>query len=90
MERRYRLVASEEMGAPPPCDEERREVAGIVTEKLFGLPPNQRDVLILKIHENKSYREISEITGLTLSNVGYLVHCGLKALARELRTAGVV
>lgn len=90
MERRHRLVAREDVHGPPPSDEERREVAGIVSEKLHGLPPNQRDVLILKIQEGKSYREIAAITGLSTSNVGYLVHHGLKALASELRTAGIV
>lgn len=90
MERRQRLAASAEIVDPPPSPAERREVDGIVAEKLFGLPPNQRDVLILKIQEGKSYREISEITGLSTSNVGYLVHHGLKGLARELERAGVI
>jgi RNA polymerase sigma-70 factor (ECF subfamily) len=90
MERRHRLRAEAEVQAPPPSQEETSEVSGIVSEKLMGLPPNQRDVLILKIQEGRSYREISEITGLTTSNIGYLIHHGLKALASELRTAGIV
>lgn len=90
MDRRARLAASAETVQGAPSPEERREVDGIVAEKLFGLPANQRDVLILKIQEGKSYREISEITGLSTSNVGYLVHHGLKGLARELQRAGVI
>jgi RNA polymerase sigma factor (sigma-70 family) len=90
MERRHQMKAEPEAAAPPILEEERREVAGIVTAKLHGLPPNQRDVLILKIQEGKSYLEISEITGLTPSNIGYLIHHGLKNLARDLRTAGIV
>jgi RNA polymerase sigma-70 factor (ECF subfamily) len=90
MERRHRFAAAAESAAPPPSEEERREVAEVVTRKLLGLPPNQRDVLILKIQEGKTYREISEITGLSTSNVGYLIHHGLRALAGELRTAGLV
>ena len=89
MERRYRLVAETQMDAPPASALEQRELTEIVTEKLFGLPANQRDVLILKIQEGKSYREISEITGLSTSNVGYLIHHGLKALASQLKTAGL-
>jgi RNA polymerase sigma factor (sigma-70 family) len=90
MERRHRFAAAAESAAPPPSEEERREVAEVVTRKLLGLPANQRDVLILKIQEGKTYREISEITGLTPSNVGYLIHHGLRSLAGELRTAGLV
>lgn len=90
MERRHRLAAEVEVVAPPPSQAETGEVSGIVTEKLLRLPPNQRDVLILKVQEGKTYREISEITGLSTSNIGYLVHHGLKALASELRTAGIV
>ncbi len=90
MERRHQMAAAAELEAPPPPEEERREVAGIVAEKLESLPPNQRDVLVLKIQEGKSYKEIAEIMGLTTSNVGYLIHHGLKALSSALRTAGVV
>ena len=37
----------------------------------------------LQFQNELSYREISEITGLTVSNVGFLLHVGLKRL-REL------
>jgi RNA polymerase sigma-70 factor (ECF subfamily) len=90
MERRNQLAASPEVLEPPESAVEKDEVAQIVAAKLMGLPPQQRDVLILKIQEQKSYREISAITGLTPSNVGYLIHRGLKSLAGELRTAGVI
>ena len=66
------------------------EVAQVVSEKIQGLPSKQRAVLTLKLQEQKSYKEISAITGLTVSNVGYLIHQALKGLAGELRRAGVV
>ncbi|MBN1444345.1 MAG: sigma-70 family RNA polymerase sigma factor [Planctomycetes bacterium] len=90
MQQREETVAAREDQAPAPSAVERQEMADLVTEKLLGLPPRQRDVLILKVQEEKSYREISEITGLTTSNVGYLIHQGLKTLAANLRAAGVV
>lgn len=90
MERRHQMAAGTELAPPPVMAEERRELSEIVSRKLEGLPPNQRDVLVLKIQEGKSYKEISEITGLSTSNVGYLIHHGLKALAGQLRAAGVV
>jgi RNA polymerase sigma-70 factor (ECF subfamily) len=88
--KRHQLVALPERQAPASPAAERRETAELVSAKLMALPEKQRDVLILKIQEEKSYREISEVTGLTTSYVGYLIHQGLKTLARELRAAGVV
>ncbi len=90
MERREQWTAVSEVQRPAAPDVETRELVDVVDQKLHGLPPKERDVLILKIQEQKSYREISSITGLSTSNVGYLIHKGLKSLATELRTAGVV
>lgn len=90
MERREQWAAVSEVEPPGTPDVETRELVDVVEEKLHGLPPKERDVLILRIREQRSYREISSITGLTTSNVGYLIHKGLESLAAELRTAGVV
>jgi RNA polymerase sigma-70 factor (ECF subfamily) len=90
MERRHQVVASAQAAFELPPDEERREIADIVTENLEELPAGQKAVLVLKIQEGKSYKEIAEITGLTISNVGYLIHHGLKNLGGRLRAAGVV
>jgi len=47
---------------------------------LEKLSDNQRCVIILFFQEDKSYKEIAELTGLSLSNVGMLLHRGLKKL----------
>ncbi len=50
-------------------------------ERLLGrLSVNQRTVILLYFQDKKSYREIKEITGQSLSNVGMLLHRGLKKL----------
>ena len=53
-------------------------------ERLEGLldrlSDNQRAVILLYFQDKKSYREISEITGQSLSNVGMLLHRSLKKL----------
>ena len=41
--------------------------------------------MILKVYEEKSYREISEITELTEGNVGYILHHAMKKLAKMLK-----
>ena len=48
------------------------------------LPKNQREVIRMKFQFELSYQEISEITGLSTSNVGYLIHVGVKALKKKL------
>jgi len=47
---------------------------------LERLSHNQRDVIILKFQQGLSYKEINIITGLTTSNIGVLIHTGLKRL----------
>ena len=44
-----------------------------------------KEIMLLKVQESKSYREIAEITGLTVTNVGYLVHQALQILRQRLR-----
>lgn len=59
---------------------EQKEDARRLTEMVAALPPNQRDVIRLKFDAGLSYREISEITKLSVSNVGFLIHTAVKTL----------
>ncbi|MBI3820953.1 MAG: RNA polymerase sigma factor [Planctomycetes bacterium] len=47
------------------------------------LPENQREVIYLKFQNDLSYEDISKITGHSRSNVGFLIHAGMKQL-REI------
>lgn len=51
---------------------------------LAKLPDNQQEVIRLRIEHGLSYREISEITELSVGNVGYLLHTGLKTLRERM------
>ena len=62
---------------------ERKESAGSLLRLLDQLSENQRDVIRLKFQYDLAYREIAEITKLSVGNVGFLLHTGLKKL-REL------
>lgn len=44
------------------------------------LSPRQQEVLRLRLQAELSYREIAEITGLTVSNVGFHLHAAVRAL----------
>ncbi len=67
---------------------ERKETASLALEMLGALPANQQEVLRLKFQHGLSYREISRITRLTVSNVGFLIHTGLKTLREKMNAAG--
>lgn len=71
--------------APGPQDvAERRDLGTRALELLDTLPPNQREVIRLKFQNGFSYQEISRISGHSVSNVGYLIHAGIKTLRSRL------
>jgi RNA polymerase sigma-70 factor (ECF subfamily) len=57
---------------------------------LRHLSSREQQVVVLKIYEEKSYREISEITGLSSGNVGYILHHAMRKMAEELRKAQAI
>lgn len=63
---------------------EQRESAQHVLELISNLPESQQEVLRLRFQNNFSYAEISRISGHSVSNVGYLLHHGIKALRTQL------
>jgi RNA polymerase sigma factor (sigma-70 family) len=71
---------------PAPADRlERQEDTSAVLALLSALPENQQDVLRLKFQAGLSYREISEAMDLSVSNVGFLIHTGLKKIRERLQ-----
>lgn len=64
---------------------EREEARVLVQQAIGELRPRYRELVLLKVQEGKSYREIAEITGLSVTNVGYLLHHAMKALGQKLR-----
>ncbi len=68
----------------PPDVAERRDLAGRVLGLLDTLPTNQKEVIRLKFQNGFSYQEISRISGHSVSNVGYLIHAGMKTLRGRL------
>ena len=55
---------------------------------LLELSENQRAVILLFFEEGLSYKEISSVTGFSMSNVGMLLHRGLKRLRTMLERDG--
>jgi RNA polymerase sigma factor (sigma-70 family) len=71
----------------PAAVAERKDTARRMVRLMGGLPPNQQEVLRLKFEHGMSYAEISRITQLSVSNVGYLLHVAIKTLGTKLETA---
>lgn len=75
---------------------EPRPGAGLETEEtreaifrlINRLPHNQQEVVRLKFQNGFSYKEISRITQLSVTNIGFLIHTAVKALRREYAGAG--
>ena len=63
------------------------EMARRAAKTLQILSLRERQTVILKVYEEKSYREIGEITGLSEGNVGYILHHAMKKLAAALRSS---
>jgi RNA polymerase sigma-70 factor (ECF subfamily) len=63
---------------------ERKEAMDQVMRVLETLPENQREVVILKFQADLSYKEISAVTGLSVTNVGFLLHTALKTIRQRL------
>ena len=66
--------------------EMEEQVSGVMNI-LRTLPANQQEVIRLKFQGDLSYLQISQITKLSVSNVGFLIHTGLKTI-REKSQSG--
>jgi len=75
---------------PSPSDTlEQKETEGRVLRALETLPEKQQEVVRLKFQSGLSYREISRVTGHSVSNVGYLIHMAVKALRATVVEGGL-
>lgn len=63
---------------------ERHDTAAQVLRLVEQLTDNQREVVRLKFQNDLSYREISEVTGLSIGNVGYLLHTAIQKIRLRL------
>ena len=85
------MPANDAADSQPMPDEQiaRWEGIGLVRLVLETLDARSRELIELRFHEDLSYKEIAERTGLTVGNVGYILHHALKAMALELEKTEV-
>ena len=60
--------------------EEQRRVEAAIHE----LPEREQELLTLRLTNELSYKQIAEVTGLTVSNVGFLLHQAISRLRTSL------
>jgi RNA polymerase sigma factor (sigma-70 family) len=76
-----RLTAAEPR---PGASLERAEQHAAVLQLINRLPPNQQEVVRLKFQNGFSYQEISRITSLSVTNVGFILHTAIKTLRHQM------
>jgi RNA polymerase sigma factor (sigma-70 family) len=67
----------------------RSEAIGTVRMLLAEMPEEDRNLINLKYHHDLKYQEISQRTGLSVSNVGFRLHQVMKCLLDGLQRAGI-
>jgi RNA polymerase sigma-70 factor (ECF subfamily) len=78
---------AERITAPEPrpgSGAERAEAHAAVLRLIGKLPPNQQEVVRLKFQNGFSYKEISRITSLSVTNVGFILHTAIARLRKEM------
>ncbi|NQU39990.1 MAG: sigma-70 family RNA polymerase sigma factor [Lentisphaerae bacterium] len=83
----HRRASEEQSDSVPPNRGEGFEIsdaAARAAAALQTLDLRERQLVVLRIYEEQSYKEISAITGLAVGNVGYILHHAMKKLAQAL------
>ncbi len=76
-----RLTAAE----PSPADAAAmKDAQSLVPRLMRRLPERQAEAVRLKFQESLSYREIAHVMHTTESNVGFLIHMGIKSLRAHM------
>ena len=81
-EARMTPLGDTEIAVAPDLDE--RRTASQVFQLVETLPKNQREVIYLKFQCDLSYKEISDITRLSVTNVGFLIHSAVRAIRKQM------
>jgi len=68
----------------------RQEARHVVLRELGQLEEQYRQVVLLKIIQGMSLRQVAEVVGVSLTTVNSRLNQGLSILAQRLRRAGVV
>jgi len=68
----------------------QREACEKAMTELRRLPDEQKQVILLRVVEGMTLRQVGEVAGLTTGNAAYRINQGLQELARRLKASGVI
>jgi len=68
----------------------RQEARQVALRELAQLDDQQRQIVLLKVIQEMTLREVAEVVGISVSMVNYRLNQGLTELAQRLRRAGIV
>ena len=71
-----------EVGVAPGLEE--KQTVSEIMQVVETLPKNQREVIYLKFQCDLSYKEISDVTKLSVTNVGFLIHTAVRAIREQM------
>jgi len=79
--------AEEEQNCPDGlhCPENETERRTMVLEHVRKLHPTEQQVLLLRLEEGLSYKEIAEVTGRTEGNVGCILHNAVLKISQKIK-----
>jgi len=83
-----RHLPAPQAAASPGQALEADRLLGAFLEALGQLPLREQEVVRLKLQADLSYKEIAEVTELSVANVGYLLHQGMERLKLVLSDHG--
>ena len=83
----HKKHAEEEKNCPdgihcPATLDDKKEMVLALLKKL---QPTEQQIVLLRMEEGFSYREIAEVTGRTEGNVGNILHHAVKKLSKRLK-----
>ncbi len=63
----------------------RKDDANLLQRLIAQLPPRDREVVLLKFASSLSYQDIAAATGLSVGNVGYILHHAVQSLRSQFQ-----
>ncbi len=80
------LAGFADSAAGPDAELAEKEEMRVVREAINQLDPRSREIVVLKLEHERSYKEIAAIMELTPTNVGFILHKAMKKLTETLQT----
>ena len=62
----------------------------LILEQLSELDDRERQIVLLRFQEGRSYDEIAAIAETTTGNVGYLLHHAIRKMSGRMKTLGLL